>query len=67
MQPLVESYEFSSHIQANMAVLKQTIQKLTDRQYEILNLLRYQKRVAIKGCAGSGKTLLAAEKGDSLR
>jgi len=59
---LSESHEFSSELRLNMEKVSKTIKKLTDDQYKILNMLRYQKRVAVQGCAGSGKTLLAVEK-----
>lgn len=60
--PLQEPRRFSSAIQKQISYARETIAALTKEQYQILNLLRYQKRVAIAGCAGSGKTLLAAEK-----
>lgn len=60
--PLQEPRQFSQTIQKQISHAKDTIAALTKEQYQILNLLRYQKRVAIAGCAGSGKTLLAAEK-----
>ena len=40
--------------------------KLTDRQVEVLQLLREQKRMVIRGCAGSGKTTLAVHKAKML-
>ncbi len=36
--------------------------RLTEEQYSLLDMLNRQRRVAIAGCAGSGKTLLAVEK-----
>lgn len=39
-----------------------SIRKATDEQYMILDTLRYMRRVRISGSAGSGKTLVAAEK-----
>jgi hypothetical protein len=38
------------------------IEAYTEGQYEVLNLLRNQHRIAIPGCAGSGKTMLAIRK-----
>lgn len=61
-QPIKESSKFSSPIKDQFAQANKTIQALTQDQYEILKMLRYQKRVAIAGCAGSGKTLIATEK-----
>jgi predicted ribonuclease YlaK len=37
----------------------QELPRLTDEQMRILDLLRDTKRLVVKGCAGSGKTLLA--------
>lgn len=38
------------------------LMQLTREQYRLLDLLQYHRRAGICGCAGSGKTLLAAEK-----
>jgi hypothetical protein len=40
--------------------------RLTRQQYLILDVLNRQRRAAICGCAGSGKTMLAAEKAARL-
>jgi hypothetical protein len=61
-----EAKTFSSTIKEQLALAHQTIQALTTEQYQVLDLLRYMRRVAIAGCAGSGKTLLAAEKAARL-
>jgi len=42
------------------------LNQLTKQQFNILDLLRWQKRVAISGCAGSGKTFLAIEQAQRL-
>jgi predicted ATPase len=39
---------------------------LTEQQYLILDMLNRQRRAAICGCAGSGKTMLAVEKASRL-
>ena len=39
---------------------------LTEQQYLILDALQRQRRAAICGCAGSGKTMMAAEKATRL-
>ena len=36
--------------------------QLTDSQIAILKILRYQKKVFIEGCAGTGKTLMAIQR-----
>lgn len=40
--------------------------RLRERQYRVLDYLARMPRVAIAGCAGSGKTMLAAEKARRL-
>lgn len=40
--------------------------QLTEQQFTILDVLRWQKRAAISGCAGSGKTFLAIEQAQRL-
>jgi hypothetical protein len=57
-----ESSHFSEPIKAQMNVLSKTFDELTKDQFRIINTMRYQKRMMIAGCAGSGKTLIAAEK-----
>jgi hypothetical protein len=42
------------------------IEELTQQQFKILKILRYQRRAAIVGGAGTGKTLLAIEKSTQL-
>ena len=39
---------------------------LTSQQYSLLNFLSRNRKAAIGGCAGSGKTLLAMEKAKRL-
>ena len=45
---------------------EQNIVRLTQRQFHFMRFLRGQRRAAIAGCAGSGKTLLAIEKARQL-
>lgn len=56
------SMYFSNSIVINFKKLHSNIEKLTKDQFQIFQYLKYEKRVIISGCAGSGKTLLAAEK-----
>ncbi len=42
------------------------LRRLTAQQIEVLHLMRDTKRLLIRGCAGSGKTLLAIEKAARL-
>lgn len=45
---------------------RQEIIRLTGEQYRVLDLLNPRRRAKICGCAGSGKTMLAAEKARRL-
>ena len=45
---------------------EQELIRLTEQQYQILDVLNRQRRALICGCAGSGKTMLAAEKATRL-
>ena len=58
-----EEFSFSEPIIKHLTSVKKIIAELTKEQYQIIHYLRYHKRVIISGCAGSGKTLLAVEKG----
>jgi hypothetical protein len=42
------------------------LKQLTEQQFLTLDLLRWQKRAAISGCAGCGKTFLALEQAQRL-
>jgi len=42
------------------------LRRMTSKQIEVLDLMRDTKRLLIRGCAGSGKTLLALEKAGRL-
>ena len=44
----------------------EAIIRLTEEQFQVLSLLRHQRRAAISGCAGSGKTMLAMEQARRL-
>jgi hypothetical protein len=56
------STTFSPSIVDEVSELKTVIGKLTDEQFSLFDRIRADRRRAIKGCAGSGKTLIAAEK-----
>jgi len=45
---------------------RERIIELTEDQYSLLGFLRHQRRVAVSGCAGSGKTMLAMEQARRL-
>ena len=54
--------EFANSIKEHMAELNRKVKKLTQEQYRVIQQLRGFRQVRITGCAGSGKTLVAAEK-----
>lgn len=58
----IKTNNFTESISSTMALLRQKVKNLTDDQYRTLRMIRVNKRVRISGCAGSGKTLVAAEK-----
>ncbi len=57
-----ESSKFSDPITSYFDTIKRIVKNLTEDQYQVIHFLRYKHRVTISGCAGSGKTLIAAEK-----
>ena len=57
-----EKRDFASSIREHFSELSQQIESLTSEQYRVIRILRLTNRVRISGCAGSGKTLVAAEK-----
>ncbi len=58
--------EIASPLAAGVASAEAQIVTLTERQFTILDMLNAQRRAVILGVAGSGKTLLAAEKARRL-
>jgi len=52
----------SASIREALAALDVNIDRLTEEQTRVIDQLRGRRRVLISGCAGSGKTLVAAEK-----
>jgi superfamily I DNA/RNA helicase len=63
---LVPTRSLQPRIVELFAQENRTIEELTRQQFKILNIMRYQKRAAIIGGAGTGKTLLAMEKAMQL-
>jgi hypothetical protein len=70
MQALEDVLARSSEIKTTLGFAvrdsEQQIVRLTEMQYRLLTHLQRQKRVAIAGCAGAGKTMLAMEKARRL-
>jgi Nuclease-related domain/AAA domain len=63
---LANSFEIRAPLSVELAEEERELLRLTEGQYYVLDLLSRQTRVAIAGCAGSGKTFLAAEKARRL-
>lgn len=63
---LANSFEVGAPLAVELAEEEREILRLTEEQYYILDMLDRHARAAIAGCAGSGKTFLAAEKARRL-
>lgn len=63
---LAKDWELRPALWGDFAQEKQQLIRLTRQQYLILDMLNRQRRAVICGCAGSGKTMLAAEKASRL-
>jgi hypothetical protein len=61
LEPLAD-HRFSDPLRIHLESLHQVIESLTNEQVRVIRQLRYLRRARISGCAGSGKTLIAAEK-----
>lgn len=63
---LVRSFQITTPLGVELAFEDERLVELTERQMLILDFLNTRRRVAIQGCAGSGKTMLAVEKARRL-
>lgn len=59
---LANSFELRTPLGVDLERDDEKLIELTERQFQALALLGNRKRVAIAGCAGSGKTMLAVKK-----
>lgn len=59
---LANSFEIKTPLGVDLDKDDEKLVELTDSQFQALTLLGKRKRVAIAGCAGSGKTMLAVKK-----
>ena len=59
---LANSFELKTPLGVDLERDDEKLVELTERQFQALTLLGRRKRVAIAGCAGSGKTMLAVKK-----
>ena len=63
---LSPSWELRAPLAVEFADEAETIIHLTEEQFVLLDFLTFHRRVAISGCAGSGKTTLALEQARRL-
>lgn len=63
---MVEPFEIRSMLRYEIANAEPEVVRLTQGQYQLLNTLRGVRRAAIVGGAGTGKSMLAAEKARRL-
>ena len=63
---LARDLEIASPLAAGVAADESRILTLSERQFAVLDMLAAQRRALILGVAGSGKTLIAAEKARRL-
>lgn len=63
---LARSFQLRTSLGVELAYEDARLIELTEQQMRVLDLLSYQRRAAIQGCAGSGKTMLALEKARRL-
>jgi hypothetical protein len=59
---LANSFQLKTPLGVELAFDDERLIELTERQMMLLDFLGGRRRAAIKGCAGSGKTMLAVEK-----
>jgi hypothetical protein len=63
---LSPSWDLRPLLSAAVVEERQELVRLTEEQFAMLDFLGRHRRVAISGCAGSGKTTLAVEKASRL-
>jgi hypothetical protein len=61
-EPAPDDDRFAESIRARYAELDMIVERLTADQHRVIKLLKRTKQALITGSAGSGKTLVAAEK-----
>lgn len=63
---LMPEFEFGASLVDRMAASEKKLFALTEEQYALLDILGERRRVLIRGCAGTGKTILAVKKAQEL-
>lgn len=59
---LMPEFEYGASLVDRIGAAEERIFKLTEEQCALLDFLGNRRRVLVKGCAGSGKTVLAVKK-----
>ncbi len=65
-QVFAKSFDLRAPLVYELGAQDQELLRLTEEQFRVLDMLSRHPRAAICGCAGSGKTFLAAEKARQL-
>jgi hypothetical protein len=63
---LIPEFEYGTSLADMIGVAEQKIFKLTEEQCRLLDFLGDREKVLVKGCAGTGKTVLALKKAGEL-
>ena len=63
---LGKTWELRPALWGDFVQEREQLIRVTEQQYSILDALQRQRRAAVCGCAGSGKTMLAVEKATGL-
>lgn len=63
---IAPTLELKNPLRLHLSEDQQHIVRLTQEQYNVLDMLSEVPRLAVRGCAGSGKTMLAVEKARRL-
>ena len=63
---LIPAFEYGTGLVDAMGMAEQHIFRLTEEQCRYLDFIGNRKRVLVKGCAGTGKTILALKKAREL-
>jgi len=63
---LMPRCEYGTSLMDRMGQAERVVFRLTEEQCKVLDFIREHRRVVIRGCAGSGKTVMAVKKAREL-
>lgn len=66
LDKLAPAFEYGCSLSESIRDSEKKIFRLTEQQCELLNFISQHKKALIKGCAGSGKTIMAVKKAREL-